>query len=562
MLMSSAIQATTYYVSYSDGSDSDSGLTEGLAWKTSANINAGVFIGGDQIKFKCGDTWNETFIIPSSGSVGNPIIITSYGTGAKPIFSAPVLSATWAGSGVYTATVTISQYSLLWEDGKELKYATSTACTDGNWFDVGSTLYYKPTSGTPANHVLNCANLSATTSFLFSSFIVSDRAYITLYGLEFRTTGGGIISYDSGVGTNSITIYDCAFYGCSRAIFFMPDINDNRNAVIRNNYFKWCQNAVGMYTSQATNGNPGDPNYQHTHGFNIDFDISYNEMDACGTTDGTTIWTHGTDLEAIGLQNTTNGIVHHNYIHDGQQIGFEIYTLATRKSTNTKFYQNRIENTGTKIPIQITGQSTLGGFTGHENIQIHTNIIKTPMNVLDWTQGNTPTQMSYFYNNTGYCSTSIKIYAATNTAVYLTAKNNIFTNLGTYAFRCDANATNLVLDNNIYNQISPSATPLYLNGAFRTLVYMQGLGYEINGQTVDPLLVSASDFNLQSNSLAIDAGVNVGLTSDYRGYLRTGLPDIGAYEYNQTINPTGKKIILRSGSKYYINPENGKMYVR
>jgi hypothetical protein len=51
--------------------------------------------------------------------------------------------------------------------------------------------------------------------------------------------------------------------------------------------------------------------------------------------------------------------------------------------------------------------------------------------------------------------------------------------------------------------------------------------------TTDPLFVSASDFHLQSTSLCINAGVDVGLTQDYEGrpVPWVGLPSIGAYEY-------------------------------
>jgi LysM repeat protein len=56
----------------------------------------------------------------------------------------------------------------------------------------------------------------------------------------------------------------------------------------------------------------------------------------------------------------------------------------------------------------------------------------------------------------------------------------------------------------------------------------------------DPLFVSTAtpDFHLQSTSLAINAGTNVGLTSDYEGNSIVGLPDIGAYEYQPPATPT------------------------
>ena len=41
----------------------------------------------------------------------------------------------------------------------------------------------------------------------------------------------------------------------------------------------------------------------------------------------------------------------------------------------------------------------------------------------------------------------------------------------------------------------------------------------------------ASDFELQSSSPGIRAGVNVGLTTDYAGNSVPSVPDIGAYEF-------------------------------
>lgn len=78
--------ATNYYVSNS-GSNAANGLTQGTAWQTIGKVNSSSFSAGDSILFKCGDTWNEKLIIPSSGSVGNSIVFTSYGTGVKPLIT-------------------------------------------------------------------------------------------------------------------------------------------------------------------------------------------------------------------------------------------------------------------------------------------------------------------------------------------------------------------------------------------------------------------------------------------------------------------------------------------
>ena len=56
-------------------------------------------------------------------------------------------------------------------------------------------------------------------------------------------------------------------------------------------------------------------------------------------------------------------------------------------------------------------------------------------------------------------------------------------------------------------------------------------GQDADSLSADPLFVSSSDFRLQAGSPAINAGVDVGLTSDRSGTWIRGLPDIGAYEH-------------------------------
>ena len=75
---------STYYVDATGGSDSNDGLSEANAWKTISKVNSSSFNASDIIKFKKGEIWREKLIIPSSGSSGNPITFTSYGTGDKP----------------------------------------------------------------------------------------------------------------------------------------------------------------------------------------------------------------------------------------------------------------------------------------------------------------------------------------------------------------------------------------------------------------------------------------------------------------------------------------------
>src|SRR5437764_10844418 len=82
---------TTYYVDSTGGSDSNSGTSTTVPWKTIAKVNRGPYSPGDSILFKAGDTWSgnpnfsTTLTTPSAGSSGNPIRYGSYGTGPAPI---------------------------------------------------------------------------------------------------------------------------------------------------------------------------------------------------------------------------------------------------------------------------------------------------------------------------------------------------------------------------------------------------------------------------------------------------------------------------------------------
>jgi len=68
----------------------------------------------------------------------------------------------------------------------------------------------------------------------------------------------------------------------------------------------------------------------------------------------------------------------------------------------------------------------------------------------------------------------------------------------------------------------------------------------------DPLFTDSAnlDFSLQPSSPAIDAGVDVGLTTDYNGDRVSAYPDIGAYEYQWAVINigTGSGAITLGGS--------------
>lgn len=97
--------ATQYYVDNTctyngDGTTTDcaasAGATGAFHSLDDADGKAGGYAAGDIISLKKGQTYYETFTVPSSGSAGNPITINSYGTGNKPIITGEFKDPSWS----------------------------------------------------------------------------------------------------------------------------------------------------------------------------------------------------------------------------------------------------------------------------------------------------------------------------------------------------------------------------------------------------------------------------------------------------------------------------------
>ncbi len=78
---------TTYYVDVENGSDSNTGISPDSAWQTLDKVNSFTFAPGDTIRLKSGCSWNGVLAPKGNGAEGNPITISSYGEGSRPIIN-------------------------------------------------------------------------------------------------------------------------------------------------------------------------------------------------------------------------------------------------------------------------------------------------------------------------------------------------------------------------------------------------------------------------------------------------------------------------------------------
>ena len=94
-----AQQGTTYYVSSENGDDANDGTTPETAWKTLTKASSiRQLKAGGSILLKAGCVWNgeQLFIDNAIGSADAPIVIGSYGEGAKPVINGN--GANWSAS--------------------------------------------------------------------------------------------------------------------------------------------------------------------------------------------------------------------------------------------------------------------------------------------------------------------------------------------------------------------------------------------------------------------------------------------------------------------------------
>ena len=86
-LTSFAVSGNTYYIDSVSGDDLSLGTSEAEAWKTTANIASLKLQAGDKILFKRAGIYECTLSLTCSGTAENPIVISAYGEGERPLLT-------------------------------------------------------------------------------------------------------------------------------------------------------------------------------------------------------------------------------------------------------------------------------------------------------------------------------------------------------------------------------------------------------------------------------------------------------------------------------------------
>jgi hypothetical protein len=559
--------AATYYVDASLGHDARDGQSAANAWKTVAKVNASTFAAGDTIYFKRGEVWRGTTLkLQSSGFDGSPITLGAYGDAPElPKITAASLidPRQWKkeSNGEYSLTGTFTGRIVFIEDGRRLTGNNvlgtlpgpmQRSLMPGQWaWDGVSNIYYKPSSvgTTPADHVVEVLDGWKV------SFDTNNQRFVVVQDLEFYA-GFQQIAYVQGA---NITLRNCKIHSGYRGL----EVQLSQNILIENNEvydINWKGIAIMNGTSAAVvRGN-------HVHDIGrLDVDdgdlegilvgggvnqarpwdaviennlVEYIGRDWYNGKDGTdSVGTLGST--GIALDAVRQVVVRNNTIRWCWRNGIQIIA-SSAVTEDIKVFGNVIHDVGHTTSLNwindgIAVMSTQGFAISRVNIFNNTIADSTFKSDVNKNEG----AFRVTVNDKLYPK---KIGSQVSDVTFV---NNIVANvIGDYAISVDSSKSNgivnLISDFNIIEKETGPVVYWKPNGVtamvFPDLAsYISETGQDSHSYTNDPAFLDppASDFHLTAGSIAKDAGTVTDRSTDHDGMQIVGVPDIGAYEFQQ-----------------------------
>lgn len=565
--------SATYYVSSSQGNDSNSGMSPQTPWKKISKVNAVNFVPGDTILFRRGDVWKDgtALFFTESGTVANPIVVSAYGTGNKPLFSDIRPLKDW---NVFTNWTAVSNNiwkmkypdtpNRLWLNNNEVLTSVilkdvGTKNSQGTfewwYYNKSDSSLYLYSIGNPATKFMsiegnnpavilalyNCSHLIINGLDLrggrWSTMYIASGSYINISNcnIGYGLTGISITNPNpAGFAAHHITIenniFDSAFnfyYGLSSnntngekrgsedAITLTNAVN---NCIIRNNKFTgWGHAAINGYCKDTVfDGIHHNKIYYNTFSGSNN---SYNRPIGLDGVEGRCCYNEFynntmKDHKVRSQINGNNNWVHHN-IFDGQT------------TSPAKFFGSD----GSGQALELSTYS-INYVSHHNKIDNNLFINTTEAALVIRSYGSNPNKSTnhYIRNNIFY-NTGYKTALVSDSGVAI----KLTSTLETY--------NNVFQKNCIYNPGKPMSNAVKYYGVLLTAAQfnISNSGNIVSGNIQsDPLFVdySKDDYHLIFSSPCVDAGVIIfGLITDMDGnVIYSGTTaDIGPYEYTLTL---------------------------
>lgn len=565
----------TYYVK-NGGNNSNSGLSDALAWETVAKVSATSFNAGDSILFKCGSTWTESITFTSSGTLNSRIFYGSYSTGSKPVFNGKRDLPGWSVAGNWTnisgniwtiawsGGYDVTDRIRIWINGAEIKRCETSSVT--------STHRFYPANGTL--YVYNVGNPSGNTSMKLVDAstalwnATTSKSYITLNGLNIQgwyymqfTTCHYLIIENCNVGWD-FGLYGLRFTGSDNGIIRNCTINANdtlhhnwRARVTEDgiriddgcDYWNIYNDTISYWGHSCTYLLSADPPVSA---------ITYVKIHDCYFTE------EGADY----------GRAFNVDIEHGMSSGNEIYNnYAYEQATESQIQGEYIKVYNNIFNGNDGNQFTVG--RPHDNAHALT--------IVGYYDHNSPQHMEIRHNVFANCkghgmfihNSSVDFQTISDNII----ENNIFINNDGYNPWLGSGASNAQIyiedglpgsnihDNTYRNNLfysSQTSTPIIygpygLSGISATTFNSADENGDIisgniqgNPNFENPL----NNFHLQLGSPAINTGIGDGILRDYEGKLWDSPPSIGAIEfkiiYGKYIQHLGHPIVMNKRIKH------------
>jgi len=478
----SICEPNTYYVDATNGLDTNDGTCSDKAWKTIAKVNSSSFSPGSTIKFKKGETWHEQLTIPSSGTAGNPITFTSYGTGTKPTIDRDNTGT----YGIYSSGksyITIDGF-IIKKLGKGYAYAI--------YFTGGS---YAVVSNNDISEVYYASNPYPNIG-------------IDIHDWEHQYGVGILLSKVNGALISGNTIRDCGSSAISYStgdnvnLFNLGEISNNEITNINVGIRIASGNTSGIAIQNVKVHN------NYIHDFNNYYYCSAWHRDAIH------VWSTS-GLSATSIEDIE---IYDNYFEDtvNHVAGSTAWIYIEYNCKNFKIHHNVLTQGASINAIRFKGLSGQNPYTagGHE---VYNNTIWSILDAnngtgiySEWTIGNT------FKNNIFY----VQKFAYTSSG--------------------ETPTTGFESDYNIMIDFDGDDIATY-NAAFKNFAELQSAGLETHSINANPLFVNENNpLGPDGIPFTADDGLKLSAGSPAIGSGTNG-QDIGAYDYippPDTISPS------------------------